>query len=531
MVVAFFQSLRATGIRARQCAQLATILALAACAQLPTGENQEYSDNYGREVIGAGYKIISERYIDPISLHDLAVSGMAGLRTLDTDIEVIDINNGARLSYANRPLGTVNLPTSQSPKAWSAVTVRAIALARTASPAVAEADAEAIFKAVFDGIVEPLDGFTRYAGTRRANEHRALRDGFGGIGVSIRMEEDSALVLSVNETGPAADAKLQADDRVIEVYGEPVAGWTQRQLVEKLRGRIGTNLKFSVLRPGENELLDFTLTRAHIVPVTVTSRREDDVAIIRVVGFNRETARKVENAIKSQIASAESPLQGFILDLRSNPGGLLDQAVELADAFLESGDIILTFGRHPRSLQRFVATVGDLSRGLPLVILVNGNSASASEVVTAALQDQARAIVIGTNSFGKGTVQTVLQLPNNGEITLTWSRLVAPSGYRLHQLGILPSVCTRTDGQVIVAEQLLAHLESESLTERFTRWRATGNQDNSDRQSLREICPSDAASPDTDVAVAKNLLANPPLYRDLIQKGTINLAGRVGSLN
>ena len=523
-----FQSLWEQVSGVRHIYRLAAVLLLAACVSPQPTQDTEYTDSYGKEVLGAGFTLISDRYIDPISLHELAFSGMSGLRSLDSQLEVVDGSNGARLSYANRPIGTINLPTSQSPEAWSAVTVRAIAIARGASPAVAQADAEAIFKAVFDGIVEPLDGFTRYAGNETASEHRALRDGFGGIGVSIRMEGDTALVLSVNEVGPAADAKLQADDRMTHVQGEPVAGWTQRQLVGQLRGKIGTKVQFTIRRPEQAEPLEITITRAHIVPVTVTSRREDDVAIIRVVGFNRETARKVESAIKTQLKESERPLNGIILDLRSNPGGLLDQAVEIADTFLESGDIILTFGRHPRSLQRFVATVGDLSSGLPLVILVNGNSASASEVVTAALQDQARAIVVGSNSFGKGTVQTVLQLPNNGEITLTWSRLVTPSGYRLHKLGILPTICTRADGQVVAADLLLSQVknETQSLTEQFSRWRATGNQDDSDRETSRALCPSDSGSPDTDVAIAKNLLASPELYKDLIRKGTINLAGR-----
>jgi carboxyl-terminal processing protease len=529
MFIETFKTIFSRKSGALNAARLAAVLALAACTQVPPAEEAEYSDTYGREVLSAGYTLISDRYIDPISLHELAVSGMSGLHSLDSQFEVVDSANGARLWYANQAIGTINLPTSQSPDAWSAVTVRAIAMARTASPTLGDADAEAIFKAVFDGMVQPLDGFTRYAGTQRASEHRALRDGFGGIGVSIRMEDDSALILSVNESGPAAEAKIQAEDRMTRVNGQSIAGWTQRQLVEQLRGKIGTKIQFTVQRPGQDLPLAFTLKRAHIVPVTVTSRREDDVAIIRVVGFNRETARKVARAVKAQVANAgPRPLNGIILDLRSNPGGLLDQAVELADAFLDSGDIVLTFGRHPRSLQRFVATVGDLSSGLPLVILVNGNSASASEVVTAALQDQARAVVVGSNSFGKGTVQTVLQLPNNGEITLTWSRLVTPSGYRLHQLGVLPTVCTRAEGEIVAADNLLTNVENGTgaLAEHLSRWRATGNIDNIDRESLRRLCPSDNASPDTDVAIAKNLLSNRSLYNELIEQGNTNLARR-----
>lgn len=512
----------------RRGLQLFALFALTACMAAPAVDDAAYSDTYGSEVFSAGYTLISDRYIEPVSLHELALHGVSGLSAIDAKFSVDDSGTGARLSYADEPLGTINLPTSESPQAWSDVTVRAIAMARRASPTIAKADAETIFQAVFDGVVEPLDGFTRYAGTQRADEHRALRDGFGGIGVSIRMEEDSALILSVNETGPAADAKIQAEDRMTHVNGEPIAGWTQSELVGELRGKIGTHVRFTLRRPGVAEPLDFTLKRAHIVPITVTSRREGNVAIIRIVGFNRETARNVEEAVKREVDSATQPLDGIVLDLRSNPGGLLDQAVELADTFLDSGDIVSTFGRHPRSLQRFVATVGDSSHGLPMVVLVNGNSASASEVVTAALQDQARAIVIGSNSFGKGTVQTVLQLPNSGEITLTWSRLVTPSGYRLHQLGVLPSICTRAEGEDISSDHLLSHIKARAaaLAEQFSRWRATGDSDASDRQALRELCPSDPSSPDTDIAIAKNLLANPSLYGELIAKGTVNLAGR-----
>lgn len=215
-----FESILARTSQARQIVRLVAVLALAACVQLPAAQDAEYSDAYGKRVLNAGFTLISDRYIDPVSLHEISISGMSGLHSLDSQFEVADNGRGARLSYASRLIGTINLPTSQNPEAWSEVTVRAISMARAASPAVGNADAEAIFKAVFDGIVEPLDGFTRYAGTQRATEHRALRDGFGGIGVSIRMEEDSALILSVNETGPAADAKLQADDRLTHVAGE-----------------------------------------------------------------------------------------------------------------------------------------------------------------------------------------------------------------------------------------------------------------------------------------------------------------------
>lgn len=499
-------------------------LVLAACVRLISPQDADYSNEYGSEVFQAGYGLIAERYLEPVSLHKLAASGVGSLPSLDARLSVDDSIDAFRLSYDGKPVGAVSLPAGDAPEDWSAATVRAIALARAASPAIAEAKAETIFKTVFDGIIRPLDDFSRYAGADSASEHRAMREGFGGIGLSIRMETDNgnALVISVNGDGPAATAGMQANDRVVRIDGQDIADWTQRRLIDHLRGRIGTRVLLTVLRESRPDPFDIELVRAHIVPETVRSSHEDGIAVIRILSFNRETAHKVAEAIADERAGTHEPIRGVVLDLRSNPGGLLDQAIEVADVFLDHGDIVATRGRHPRSLQRFIASADDLSGGLPLAILVNGNSASASEVVTAALQDHARGIVIGTNSFGKGTVQTVLELPNEGEITLTWSRLLTPSGYRLHELGVLPEVCTRDNGSVWIQDDLADHLRQGDhvVAGNLPVWRSTGNGDEADRSALRGLCPGDSASPDVDIAVAKAVLGDPALYKQIIQRGT-----------
>src|SRR4029453_18190026 len=182
-----------------------------------------------------------------------------------------------------------------------------------------------------------------------------------------------------------------------------------------------------------------------IVPETVTFERKGSVAYLRVYGFNQDTADSLRKEMLHAQQDIGTGLKGYIMDLRGNPGGLLDQSVAVSDLFIGHGRIVSTHGRHPDSHQYFEATAGDIADGLPLVVLVNGDSASAAEIVAAALQDSGPAVVVGSNSYGKGTVQTVLRMPNDGELTLTWARFHAPSGYTLNHLGVLPSICTSRD--------------------------------------------------------------------------------------
>ncbi len=507
---------------------LVAVLVLAACVQTPPPQNVEYTDSYSRDMFEKGYGFISERYISPVSLRELSISGLTGLREVDSRIEVRESAGRIEVHYNMALIGSVAEPATDAPAAWSNATVEAIALIRQASPTVHQASAETVFKAVFDNVLKPLDRFSRYDDSETATEKRAFRDGFGGIGVTIRMEETDALVIGVNETGPAAKAGVLPDDRMTHIDGKSIAGWTQRDLVTRLRGPIDTAVRFVMKRPGEANPISMHINRAHVVPETAQVRREDGVAVARLSGFNVESATRLERLIDRQMRSASGPPKGFVLDLRSNPGGRLDVSIGVSDIFLDGGAISATHGRHPSSRQVFDAKKGDLARGLPVVVLINGNSASASEIVTAALQDNGRAIVIGTNSYGKGTVQSVLRLPNNGEITLTWSRFLAPSGYRLHELGVLPSVCTHGGGNIKSAETLVPDVQHgrDILAGRLNTWRATGNSDAANRERLREICPSDSGAPDVDLALAKAIIADSKLYRALLHEAKTTVAQR-----
>ncbi|MBO6784729.1 MAG: PDZ domain-containing protein [Alphaproteobacteria bacterium] len=501
---------------------------LTACAPVGTRVNAEYSDRYSRDMFDTGYSFIADRYIDPVSLHELSISGLAGLKQIDPRIDIRPNRQRIEVLFEGNLVGSVALPRNDDPDAWSAATVNTIALARRASPTVASAEAEAVFKAVFDGVLEPLDRFSRYDDAETAMEKRAYRDGFGGIGITIRMEEQDALIITVNENGPAARAGVLPQDRITHVEGEPIAGWTQRELVTRLRGPVNTRVSFTVRRETDARPVPIRLTRRHVVPETATVERVDGVASIGLSGFNVDSAKQLERLVRREMDAVEGPPLGFVLDLRSNPGGRLDSSIKVSDLFLDGGAITATRGRHPGSRQVFKATRGDIARGLPIVILINGNSASASEIVAAALQDNARGIVIGTNSYGKGTVQSVLQLPNEGEMTLTWSRFLAPSGYRLHDLGVLPSVCTHGGGDTKSAESLVPAVRhgEDILAGRLNAWRATGNADQVGRDDLRELCPSDGGTPDVDLALARAIISDPALYKSLLNEAQTTVAER-----
>lgn len=520
--------LRSNSIMLKRTIFISSLFLLTACVRMAPSLDAEYSDGFSRDMFDTGYSFISDRYIKPVSLRELSLNGLSGLHQLDSKVDVRDTAGHIEVLYNGRSVGSVPAPRNSNPDAWSNATVAAISLARRASPVIGDAQAETVFKAVFDSVMQPLDRFSRYDDAETATEKRAFRDGFGGIGVIIRMEETDALIISVNENSPAERAGVLALDRVTHVEGDPITGWPQSKLVKRLRGPLDTRVAFTVKRQDAAQPIPISLKRAHVVAETAKISREDGVAVARLSGFNIDSARQLEKLVKRQMDAAEGPPKGFVLDLRSNPGGRLDVSIKVSDIFLNGGAITATRGRHPGSRQVFEATPGDLARGLPIVVLINGNSASAAEIVTAALQDNGRAIVIGTNSFGKGTVQSVLQLPNKGEMTLTWSRFLAPSGYRLHELGVLPSVCTHGGGDTKSAETLVPAVQhgEDVLAGRLNAWRATGNADGANRERLREICPSDSGTPDVDLALAKAIIADHVLYRSLLLEAETTVAER-----
>jgi carboxyl-terminal processing protease len=262
---------------------------------------------------------------------------------------------------------------------------------------------------------------------------------FGGLGIEVTMENGLVKVVSPIDDTPAFRAGVQAGDLISHLDGEPVLGLTLAEAVEKMRGPVNTDLVITIRR-ADREPFDVTITRDIITVQSVRSRVEHEVGYLRVTAFNEQTSPGLEEAITQLYDESGGTLKGYVLDLRNNPGGLLDQAIAVSDAFLDHGEIVSTRGRQPDDAQRYNAREGDLANGLPIVVLINGGSASASEIVAGALQDHGRAIVMGTKSFGKGSVQTIIPLSGSGAMRLTTSRYYTPSGRSIQATGIVPDI-------------------------------------------------------------------------------------------
>src|SRR5207302_9155428 len=258
---------------------------------------------------------------------------------------------------------------------------------------------------------------------------------------------------------------------------------------------------------------NFRIQRALVILPTVNMSRDGGVAVFQVTSFNQNTTQQIVENLAALSRETDSQLRGIVLDLRGNPGGLLDQAVSLTDVFISKGPIVSTVGRHPASHQFFEASGVSMVPQIPMVVLINGASASSSEIVAAALQDVGRAVVIGSASYGKGTVQTVLRLPNDGELTLTWAQLVAPSGYFLHEHGVVPTICTSDLGDDDNAVQVALQRSNVAASPTL---RSRASLDDSAWSQLRRSCPARQGDHEIDIKVAKRLLADPALYSQAV---------------
>src|SRR6266550_8004526 len=298
-----------------------------------------------------------------------------------------------------------------------------------------------LVESAINGMLTSLDPHSNYLNTKNFNDMKVQTRGeFGGLGIEVSMENGLVKVVSPIDDTPAARAGLKPGDLITHLDGDPVQGMTLPEAVEKMRGPVSSEIKLTIRREGRDPF-DVKLTRATIKIQSIRSHLEgDNIGYIRVTTFNEQTDTGLNNALKSLKQQAGNKLVGVILDLRNNPGGLLDQAVAVSDAFLEKGEIVSTRGRRSEDAQRYNARAGDIAGGLPVVVLINGGSASASEIVAGALQDHHRAILLGTRSFGKGSVQTIIPLAGHGAMRLTTARYYTPSGRSIQAKGIDPDI-------------------------------------------------------------------------------------------
>jgi len=299
-----------------------------------------------------------------------------------------------------------------------------------------------LVNAAIQGMVSNLDPHSSYMDAKSYNDMQITTKGqFGGVGIEVTQEDGLIKVISPIDGTPAAKAGIKSGDRIAGIDGQSIAGQPLNEAIDKMRGPEGSKVTLTILREGEKKPFDVTLQRAVVQVDADTWRKEGDIGYIRLPGFNEQTASGLEKAVRDLKKQIGPGIKGYVIDLRNNPGGLLDQAIQVSDDLLTGGEVVSTRGRHPEDTQRYDAKGGDITDGKPIVILINAGTASASEIVSGALQDHKRATVVGMTSFGKGSVQTIIPLgEGGGALRLTTARYYTPSGHSIQAQGIIPDI-------------------------------------------------------------------------------------------
>ena len=307
---------------------------------------------------------------------------------------------------------------------------------------VEEVEDREVIEAAINGMLSALDPHSSYLGPDNFRQMQVQTDGeYGGLGLEVSMENGVIRVISPIDETPAARAGIQGGDYITHIDGEQVMGQTLSEAVEKMRGPVNTPVTVTIVREGVEQPFDVDIVRASVQVRSVRHRIErDTIGYLRITTFNKQTSKGLRDALETLEEELDPNVQGLVLDLRNNPGGLLDQAISVSDMFLDKGEIVSTRGRRAKDSQRWHATAGDLVDGAPIIVLVNAYSASASEIVAGALQDHRRAIILGVPTFGKGTVQTIIPLGTDSAMRLTTARYYTPAGRSIQELGIEPDI-------------------------------------------------------------------------------------------
>jgi carboxyl-terminal processing protease len=462
-------------------------------------------------VLQAAYAAITERHLEATSPAQLALWSLRGLAALDPRLVVEERAGQLRLGTADRLLG--QQPVRQDASAPVAALFEA---GWDASAALRRAGSEGMLRAGFEELFNHLDPYSRYVTAEDARVARERRVGQSGLGLRLAAgQRDTVVLAAVTPGGPAAQAGLAEGDRLLAIDGIPVEAGDLGTAASLLEGPAGSVARLTVLRGRSRRQV--TLLRRLFLPETLTSERRDDVLWLRISTFAASTGVDVAAALRRAFDTSDPP-RGVVLDLRGNRGGVLSQATSVADAFLTDGVVARTDGRHPEARRLWQADGTDLAGGRPVIVLVDGRTASAAEIVAAALGDRQRAVVVGSTTMGKGLIQLLVPLPNGAELLVSWSQVLAPLGWPIQALGVLPSVCTSL-GEQRLTEQLarLALGESPMAVPLARLRQARPPVPGSEVAALRGACPP-AEGRDSDVTAAGVLLNDGGVYRAALRR-------------
>jgi len=464
-------------------------------------------------VLAASFEFMAPRTLEPASLQQLALWGLRGLTSLDAGLTVEERGPTLDLRQANRSVYQCLVPPVPTAAAWGGVAAELMAAAWEVSEVVRDAGFEALITSFFDELFNHLDPYSRYVPPGAAGLDRARRSGAAGIGLVLVKTGGAFVVQSVNAEGPGAEAGILQGDNILAVDDQPTLGEDLATVLSWIAGLDGTEVGITLRRRnGSTQVID--VERAVVPPETVFAQQAGNVLLVRIAGFSSDTDRRLAQEFERAFAKgpASRQLRGVVVDLRGNRGGLLRQAVAATSLMLDNGLVAITTGRHPGASREWRAVAHDATDGAPIVVLVDGRSASAAEIMGSALANQGRAVVVGSSTLGKGLVQTITMLPDGGELFVTWSRVLAPLGWPIQSLGLLPQVCT-SQGPDATVQQLTSLSRGRLLlADALARHDAArAPLPNAEAIALRKACPA-AEGRETDMVAARYLLEHPAAY-------------------
>ncbi len=473
-------------------------------------------------VWAAALSYIAPRSLQALTLPQMTVWGLNGLTALDPDLNAALQDNQLRLYGPEQLLIAVPAPPPADATAWGAAAAQVAGAAYAASPALQQAGTQGIIESFFDELFNHFDPYSRYEPPIQAAQDQLMITGVAGTGFSLKRLADAVVIGDVAPDSPGAEAGLAAGTPVLAIDGKQIYPAEIPILNANLNGIPGSTITLRLRDPSDPKSTnDVMLTRAFVPPQTVfqeTAGLPSRVLALKISGFNKGTSDQFSAALVAGL-NADPPPDALLIDLRGNRGGVLRQAVLVADTLLPAGKIVEAAGRDPDADQAFAAEGSDLTGGIPMIVLVDGQTASAAEILAAALADNRRAVIVGSATLGKGLVQTLTSLPDHGELFITWSRVLAPRGWPLQTLGVMPQVCTSL-GSSALQNQLAALAHGKNLLGPALA-AARAARAPVPLQTILDIrnqCPA-AIGGDLDLAAATALLANASAYQSALLPG------------
>lgn len=467
---------------------------------------------------------MAPRTLDPVPVPQLAIWGLRGLTALDPELNVGRSNGSLVLAQRDRIVTTRPLPATQAAQAWGEVAADLAAGAWTVSMPVRTAGTEGVVQSFFDELFNHLDPYSRYVGPADALDDREHRDGTAGTGLAVANRGNAIIVTQAIPDGVGAGAGIRTGDRITAVDGQPALGKDAATVLDWMTGAEGTTVTIT-WRSRDGRVRSADLERSSAPPETVFAERAGGVLLVRVTSFSRRTGERLTHEIERSLDGGK-PLQGLVLDLRGNRGGLLRQAVAAADVLLPAGMVATTAGRDPNASHVWRSTGNERVGGLPVVVVVDGRTASAAEILAAALADRGRAVVVGSSTLGKGLVQTIAQLPDGGELFVTWSRVLAPLGWPIQGLGVLPQVCTSLGEQELARELHALDAGQAPMARALDRHNeARAPMPVAEILATRAACPASEGR-DSDLGSARFLIGNPGAYATALLPPSSGAAAR-----